>query len=63
MLRLDRAGEKQIPFSFAIDEKSRLIVARKMNFTERKSVCMGKGKEKKRGVLMGFEGKMTGSFK
>lgn len=52
MLRQGRAGEKQIPFSFAIDEKSRLIVARKMNFTERKSVCMGKGKEK--GSIDGF---------
>ena len=46
MLRLDRAGEKQIPFSFAIDEKRWLIVARKINFTERKSVCMAEGKEK-----------------
>ena len=46
MLRQGRAGEKQIPFSFAIDEKSRLIVARKINFTERKSVCMVEGKEK-----------------
>ena len=46
MLRQGRAGEKQIAFSFAIDEKSRLIVARKINFTERKSVCMVEGKEK-----------------
>ena len=52
MLRQGRAGEKQIPFSFAIDEKSRLIVARKMNFTERKSVCMVEGKEK--GSIDGF---------
>ena len=46
MLRLDRAGEKQIPFSFAIDEKKSAYSGEENEFYGKKVGLYGGRKRK-----------------